>query len=87
MIDVQRAISWRNGQLIFQNDPLAEAVAEFNRYGGRRIVLAGADLADLPISGAFRTGNTAGFIATVSSYFGLHVAERTEDRIVLARRG
>lgn len=85
--DVRRAISWRDGQVIFENDPLADAVREMNRYGGPAI-LFGDDpsLAGLRISGAFNTGNTAGFVATLTSYFDVRVVEADERRIVLARR-
>lgn len=84
--DAHRTISWRDGQVIFQNDVLSDAVAEINRYGGRRIELADPRLNDLRISGAFNTGNTAGFVATLTSYFDVRVIETDDQRIVLAPR-
>lgn len=84
--DTKRAISWRDGQVIFKDDPLAQAIGEINRYGGRRIVLADESLRDLRISGAFNTGNTSGFVATLTSYFDVRVVESDAQQIVLARR-
>lgn len=84
--DTRRAISWRDGQVIFRDDPLVQAVREINRYGARRIELAGNSLDDLRISGAFNTGNTAGFVATLTSYFDVRVVESDAERIVLAPR-
>lgn len=84
--DAKRTISWRDGQVIFQDDVLADAVQEINRYGGRRIELADPRLNTLRISGAFNTGNTAGFVATLTSYFDVRVVETDDQRILLAPR-
>lgn len=84
--DVKRAVSWRYGQVIFEEDRLAEAVEEINRYGGRRVVLADEDIGDLRVSGIFRTGDTTVFVETLTRYFPLYVAEADENRIVLAER-
>lgn len=84
--NVQRETSWRNGQLIFENDRLADAVKEINRYGGRRVVLDDARLGELRVSGIFNTGNTAVFVETLTNYFPLRVAESGPDEIVLAAR-
>lgn len=84
--DTKRAISWRDGQVIFQNDLLVDALAEINRYGGRRILLADESLGDLRISGAFNTGNASGFVATLTSYFDVRVVESDDQRIVLGTR-
>ena len=84
--DPERITSWRTGQVIFKDDPLDMAVAEINRYGGRTIVLADPALAQLRISGAFNTGNTQGFVSTLTAYFDVHITEATPSRIVLALR-
>ncbi|ULQ47715.1 FecR domain-containing protein [Flagellatimonas centrodinii] len=84
--DTERVTSWRTGQVIFKDDPLDLAVAEINRYGGRTIVLADPALAQLRISGAFNTGNTQGFVSTLTAYFDVHITEATPTRIVLAPR-
>src|SRR3546814_6338531 len=34
---IDRALAWRTGQLVFDGDTVAEAVAEFNRYNVRKI--------------------------------------------------
>lgn len=82
--DVQRVVSWRNGQVIFQDDPLASAVEEMNRYARRQVVLADDRLEALRVSGAFDTGNTALFVEALTSYFPIRVVSRQSDHIVLA---
>ncbi|WP_160617168.1 FecR family protein [Pseudoblastomonas halimionae] len=65
-VNVDRALSWRTGRLIFDNDRLADAVAEVNRYSERKLVLADPALADMRISGAFTTGSAEKFAAAIS---------------------
>lgn len=63
-VDTAAATSWSQGRLVFHSTPLAEAVAEINRYSPRKIHLAEPDLARLRLSGTFRAGD-AGAVATV----------------------
>lgn len=85
--DVSRATSWRHGQAIFENDTLAAAVAEMNRYSRRPIVLSDARLAELRISGAFETGQSDAFVEALTTYFPTIVVKaNNESRIELAWR-
>lgn len=84
--DVTRAISWREGQVIFEEDRLAHAIDEMNRYGGRRVVLSDARLGELRISGIFNTNDTAIFVETLTSYFPLQVVDTDRHQVVLGLR-
>lgn len=72
------ATAWRRGQAIFRDTPLAEAVAELNRYGGTKLVVTDPRLAALPISGVFATNETRDFAEAMAALHGLHV--RTEGQ-------
>lgn len=85
--DVRKAVSWREGRVIFEGDRLDEAVAEMNRYGLRRVELASAELGELRISGIFNTGNPNVFVETLTQYLPLQVVAADAERIVLAGRG
>ncbi len=85
--DLKRATSWRNGQLIFRDDRLADAIDEINRYSTRKVVLADPSLGDLRVSGIVNTGNTAVFVETMVNYYPLRVIQTSDERVVLARRG
>lgn len=86
-VDVERATSWLHGQAIFQNDPLTDVVAEMNRYGERRIELTDDEiLRDMRISGAFHTGNTESFVATLTSLYDVRVVDTDRRRILVAPR-
>jgi transmembrane sensor len=52
--DLELVTAWQQGVLIFRSTPLSEVVEEINRYRPGRVVLAGAELADKPVSGRFR---------------------------------
>jgi transmembrane sensor len=84
--DVKREVSWRHGQVVFENESLADAVAEINRYSRNRIVLGDSHLASLKISGAFNTGDTDTFVDAVTAYFPIERAASQGDAIVLTPR-
>jgi transmembrane sensor len=85
--DVRRATSWRDGQLIFRHDRLADAIEEINRYSTRKVMLADPALGDLRVSGIVNTGNTAVFVETMVNYYPLRIIQTSDERVVLARRG
>lgn len=84
--DVERALSWREGQLIFRNDRLADAVAEVNRYSTRRIELSDDAVGNLRVSGIVNTGNTAVFVETMTNYYPVQVIESDRRHVVLGPR-
>jgi transmembrane sensor len=85
--NVERATSWLHGQAIFQNDPLAAVVAEMSRYGDRRIELTDDEiLRGMRVSGAFHTGNTESFVATLTSLYDVRVVDTNRRRILIAPR-
>lgn len=84
--DVRREVSWRHGQVVFENESLADAVAEINRYSRNQIVLGDTRLASLKISGAFNTGDTDTFVEAVTAYFPIERAANQRDAIVLKPR-
>ncbi|WP_275591475.1 FecR family protein [Flagellatimonas centrodinii] len=84
--DTARAVSWRNGQLIFEDDPLTGALAELNRYGRRQVVLQDPGLGELRVSGVFSTSNPNVFVNMLTLHFPIRILDISEDRIVLGRR-
>ena len=59
--EVERQLSWRDGLLSFDNDTLAAAAAEINRYNRRQVVIDDATLGSMPIVGRFRTTDVDDF--------------------------
>jgi len=64
------ATSWRQGRLVFDNEPLDSVVDEVNRYLTNKIVIGDdAGLADLRVSGIFRVGSVSSFAAALETSF------------------
>jgi transmembrane sensor len=81
--DLVKISSWRQGQVVFDNDTLDAAVAEINRYSSLRIELADARLGQLRVSGVFKAGHSESFVETVTGHYPIQIAARDESRIVL----
>lgn len=68
--------AWRRSEAVFDDVSLSEAVAELNRYSRTPIVLVGgASLADLRVSGMYRTGDTPGAARAIAALHGLTMKE------------
>jgi len=52
--DIERSLAWREGRIVLEGETLQEAVAEFNRYNARKLVIADPDLAAEKLVGQFR---------------------------------
>jgi len=50
--EIEQQLSWRSGVLTFRDTPLAEAIAEFNRYNERKIVIEDPSVATLQLGGS-----------------------------------
>lgn len=52
-VNTERTLAWTERRLIFDNEPLAAVVAEFNRYNPRQMVVQNAGLGERRISAVF----------------------------------
>jgi transmembrane sensor len=84
--DAARTTSWTTGRLAFRETPLAEAVAEVNRYGKSRIVLEGEALPSRLVNGYFDVGDTDAFVRGVSVLFDLQATHAGDGVITLRER-
>jgi transmembrane sensor len=82
-VDLAKATSWRAGQIIFENDTLAAAVAEVNRYSTTEIRIGDPRLAPLRLSGVFLAGHTDSFLETLAGYFPIQVTPDRDGRLIL----
>jgi transmembrane sensor len=86
LADIERLLSWRSGYVVLSKAPLSDAVAEFNRYNRRQIVIADPSLAQIQVGGNFKSDNVDGFVRLLQEGFQVH-AEQHEDRVILMRNG
>jgi transmembrane sensor len=82
---LRRKIAWIDGWLWFQEEPLPDAIAEFNRYHLDRVVMVDPRLSRLRIGGRFRSADLQSFISTLEKSFGVRatVAPVPETRRVI----
>ena len=85
-VDVTRETSWRSGVLVFDETPLAEAVAELNRYSTERLVIRDPDLGAFHVTGVFKTGDINRFARTVEEILPVDLATRADGTTVLSKR-
>jgi len=60
---------------VFDDAPLADAVAEINRYTTHPVVLADAGIGAYRVSGVFKTGDPERFAQSMAEVFPLTVDE------------
>ena len=77
-------LGWRRGMLTFENTPLADVVAEFNRYGGHKIIVADRETARIPLSASFPTDGAQSFLELAKAMLKVKV-EQHGDEIVISR--
>lgn len=64
--EIDRELAWRTGRIDLSGETLAEAVAEFNRYNARALVLEDSGLAGERLYGVFRLDDPESFAASVA---------------------
>ncbi len=78
--DLEAATAWTQGLLVFEGAPLSEVAQEFNRQNAKPLVLAGAALADLRVSGTFPARGADRIVDFLKERFHVIVNE-TDDEI------
>ncbi len=77
-----KELGWRRGVLTFDHTTLADAVAEFNRYNRRKIVIADPSVAKLEIGGTFPADDVTLFGRATRIALGLHVETSGQDVVI-----
>jgi len=77
-------LGWRRGVLTFDNTPLADVAAEFNRYNRTKLVIADSSSAKIDIGGTFRADDVVAFAEVAKGLLKLQVQKRG-DNIVISR--
>lgn len=80
---IERRLRWRSGMISLEGATLADAVAQFNRYHQRKIVIRDPRAANLRIGGSFKIANVTAFVRLLREAYGLRV-EILEDEIEIS---
>jgi transmembrane sensor len=76
--------SWRQRQLILEDQPLGEAVEQLRRYFAGTIVFADASLAEKGITGAYNLNDPADALQAMANAHGINVRQLTPWILVLS---
>jgi transmembrane sensor len=82
--EVQRSVTWREGTVYFENQPLSEVVVELSRYSTVHVVVEDEHVGHLPVAGTFQAGpqGMEALLTTLEQGFGLTV-HRESGRVVI----
>lgn len=84
-VEVHRKLAWREGKVILKNHTLDDAVADFNRYSPKTIVIVDAALRDKRLFGQYKLDAPELFAQDVSTVLDVPVAI-TADTIFIGRK-
>jgi transmembrane sensor len=71
--ELSRKLAWRQGQLNYSGQPLAEVLDDIGRYSDIQIELADPALRNLPVGATFSVNQTDAIFAALENNFGVHV--------------
>jgi transmembrane sensor len=83
--EAEQQLSWRAGVLMFRDQNLGDAAAEFNRYNVRKIVIRQAAVAALKIEGNFRATNVEAFVRLLESGFPVRAEPQANQIVVVSK--
>jgi len=81
---VESALSWRDGMLSFDEEPLTAIAAEFNRYNVKKLVLEGPSVGAVRITGTFPSDKPDAFARLLRDAYGFEIDD-TEREIRVSR--
>jgi transmembrane sensor len=82
---IEKRLAWRDGMLIFDDDPLEDVVAEIGRYTSARIVIADPSIRNLKIGGYFKVQDAGSILESLQENFGFEVRKDNDNVVYLAR--
>ena len=77
---------WRAGRVSFDNTPLAQALAEFERYRSTGLVINDPAVADLRVGGSYNVQQFARFVDSLALMVPVRLIPRGEQREIVLRR-
>jgi transmembrane sensor len=77
---------WRAGRVSFDNTPLAQALAEFERYRSTGLVINDPAVAELRVGGSYNVQQFARFVDSLALMLPVRLEARGEQREIVLRR-
>ncbi len=80
---LQRDLAWQQGMLIFEGEPLEQALIEVGRYTSTKFEISDPQLAELKVAGYFKAGDIDGLLSSLNSNFNIVTNRNKHDVIEL----
>ncbi|HEU0276413.1 MAG TPA: FecR domain-containing protein [Rhodanobacteraceae bacterium] len=84
--DLWQALGWTHGRITFENMPIGEVAAQFNRYNATRITVRSPAIGTIRITGTFQADGVASFVRFLEGLPGVAVRTRGQQVTVDAPR-
>lgn len=84
-VDAHAVAAWREGRVSFEQTPLAQAIAEFERYGRTGLVVHDPAVASLPVGGSYSLPQWQRFVETLPLVLPVRLVRRGALTEVVAR--
>jgi transmembrane sensor len=79
---VDRLTAWQRGQIVFDDTPLEQAVAEMNRYSALPIHVESGAAQAVRVSGIFRAGDSENLARALARTHGLEVTQGANEILI-----
>lgn len=79
------ALAWQNGMIVFQGEPLTEALEEISRYTDVRFEIDDPMIGSMRVAGVFRVDDLQGFIAALQANLGVVATTGSDGTWTLSR--
>ncbi|WP_240921785.1 FecR family protein [Metapseudomonas otitidis] len=84
--DTSKALAWRNGKLVLDDLPLADALPLINRYLDHPLVLGDASVGEQRIGGIYSTQDIGNLVKALPKVLPIRLATRGDGRVVIHAR-
>jgi transmembrane sensor len=83
--DIEDALAWQHGMIVFQGDALVDALGEVSRYSDARFELADESIGTMKVAGVFQTRDLNGFIDSLRANLGVGATALPDGTLSLYR--
>src|SRR5262249_49959989 len=81
--DPSELLAWREGRIVFENQPLSRVLAELRRYYGVTVVVIDSRVGNLVVTGNYRLDDVPGAIRTLADAAGVSMTRLPGGLIIL----
>jgi transmembrane sensor len=85
-VAVRDVAAWKGGELVFNDVPLSDAVAEINRYTTHPIAIADGAVGNYRVSGVFQSNDPEHFSQAMAEVFPIQVTHAADGAPILRAR-